>query len=184
MKQVNLIVLLLLSTIAGNAQPGASFPEKRIFNNACARFAIDEKPNIPADSNLIAIWKMKEDVDEHNYFVMERYDRYNFLFTYMNKGGSNRTYEHVRVFFSNIGNTEFLNLQYEDRDKIGYCFLKVTDHDSRGWDMTLSLVTDTTLKNITSREALRERLTKNINNPGYYAKPVHFHKKLPLMYCK
>jgi hypothetical protein len=129
---------------------------------------------------------MKEDVNEHNYFVMERYNYFDFVFTYMNRGGSNRTYENVGASFSKIGNAYFLNVACYDLEtnKPGYFFLKVTDINARGWDITLSLVADTTLKDITSQKALRDRIAKNVNNPAFYKPPVHFHKKLPLMYCK
>ena len=50
--------------------------------------------------------------------------------------------------------------------------------------MTVALVADTTLKDLPDRAAVRERITKNLNNPDYYKKPVHFSKILPLMYCK
>jgi hypothetical protein len=186
MKNFLLIAALSFSFMAGWAQNSDPFPEVRLFNKFCAKFALDETPNIPADTNLIAIWKMQEDLDAHNYFVVERYRFYEFVFTYMNRGGSNRTYENVGAFFSKIGNVDFLNVQYYDHDTkaSGYFFMKVTDLDSRGWHMTLSLVADPTLKDIPNREALRERIAKNLNNPSFYKKPVHFDKKLPLMYCK
>ena len=186
MKHICLILIISLFAINSKAQAEDPLPELKIFNKYCAKFALDEKPSVPADTNLIAIWKMKEDVDEHNYFVLERNDFYRFVFTYMNRGGSNRTYENVSMFFSKIGDVDFINVQYDNREaeRAEFFFLKVTDLDSRGWDMTLSLVADSTLININSREALRERIAKNMNNPHYFKKPVHFRKKLPLMYCK
>ena len=186
MKATLLAAICYLTAFACDAQTDDPFPELRLFNNYCAPFALDETPGIPADTNLIAIWQMKEDNDPHNYFVMERYKPNLFVFTYMNRGGSNRTYENVSCFFSKIENTYFLNVWNSDREtgRPQLFFLKVTDLDSRGWDMTLSLVTDPTLKDITSREALRDRLKKNLNNAEYFSKPVHLHKKLPLMFCK
>jgi hypothetical protein len=129
---------------------------------------------------------MKEDPDEHNYFVLERYTTNEFVFTYMNRGGSNRTYENFGMCFSKVGNVDFINIGMynSERRRREYFFAKVTDLDKRGWDMTLWLVNDTTLKNITSRAALRDHIAKNVNNPAFFAKPVHMHKKLPLMYCK
>ncbi len=186
MKYISLIITFLFTVGICEAQQNDPLPELRIFSKFCSKFSLDEKPNVPADTNLIAIWKMKEDVDEHNYFVMERYNYFEFAFTYMNRAGSNRTYENVGAFFSKIGNAVFINVECYDYEakRPGYFFLKVTDLDSRGWNLTLSLVADSTLKDITSRDALRERLAKNVNNPGFYKEPVHFHKKLPLMYCK
>ena len=185
MKYIISITLLFCSVLC-KAQTKDLFPEREIFGKFCAKFALDEKPIVPADTNLIAIWTMKEDVDIHNYFVLERFSPNEYVYTYMNRGGSNRTYENMSAFFSKIGGADFINVVFHDHetDNIGYFFLKVTDLDKRGWNMTLWLVADSTLNNITSREALRERISKNVNNPDYYKKPVHFHKKLPLMFCK
>ncbi len=104
----------------------------------------------------------------------------------MNREGSNRTYENVGAFFSNIGDTRFLNVRYYNWETKsgGYFFLKVVNADKRGWNMDLALVADTTLKNITNAREVRKRIGANINNPNYFKKPVHFHKILPLMYCK
>ncbi len=186
MKYTCLLIALSFSVSICKAQENSMFPEKQYLSKFCAKFSLDEKPSIVADSNMIAIWNMQEDVDWHNYFVVERYQPNLFVFTYMNREGSNRTYEHVDACFSKIGNATFLNVGLYDREKNrpGYFFLKVTEQDKGGWHMTLSLVADTTLKDITSREALRERIAKNVDNPNFYKKPVHLHKKLPLMYCK
>lgn len=43
---------------------------------------------------------------------------------------------------------------------------------------------DTTLKYLPDAAAVRAQITKNLNNPAYFKAPVHFHKILPLMYCK
>jgi hypothetical protein len=185
MKNVFLTIIVLFSVGICIAQQDEPFPELKLFSKYCSKFSLDEKPSVPADTDLIAIWKMKEDVDRHNYFVLERYNYYAYVFTYMNQEGANRTYENVYAFFSKIGNVDFINVSFYDYDTKsgGYFFLKITERE-RGWNMTLSLVADTTLKDITSREALRERIAKNVNNPNFYGKPVHFHKILPLMYCK
>lgn len=185
MKYLGLIIFSF-SVLVCKAQKGDPFPELRLFEKVYSKYSLDEQPRVPADTNMIAIWKMAEDVDAHNYFVLERYSLNEFVCTYMNRGGNNRTYENFGLFFSKVGNANFLNVGYRDNqtNTSGYFFLKVTDQDVRGWNMTLSLVTDTTLRAITSREALRERIAKNIDNPNFYGKPMHFRKKLPLLYCK
>jgi len=155
-------------------------------NKVYAKYALDEKGIMMADTDLIGIWKMKEDEDSHNYFVLERFDYNMFVFTYMNHEGSNRTFENDGAFFSKIGTTEFINVGYYnwETNAGGYFFLKVLERDKRGFGMTVALVADTTLKDLPDRAAVRERITKNLNNPDYYKKPVHFSKILPLMYCK
>lgn len=186
MKYVYLIASLLFSTSFCQAQEEDLLPEQTYLKKFCAKFQLEEKPNIIADTNLIAIWKLIEDVDEHNYFVVQRYNNHRYAVTYMNRGGSNRTYENFSAYFSKLGNATFLTIPLYDRETetMGYFFSKVTDLDSRGWNMTLSLVADTTLKDITSRSSLIERIEKNVNNPNFYKAPVHLKKKLPLLYCK
>lgn len=186
MKYVYLISSLLFSAGFCQAQEEDLLPERTYFRKFCAKFPLEEKPNIMADTNHIAIWKLIEDVDEHNYFVVQRYNMNQYVFTYMNRGGSNRTYENVSAYFSKVGNATFLTVPLYDHETetVGYFFSKVTDLDSRGWNMTLSLVADTTLKDITSRSSLLERIEKNVNNPNFYKAPVHLKKKLPLLYCK
>lgn len=186
MKFCCLMFIFSLSVIVCHAQMDGRFPEYNALRAYCANYALDPKPSLSANTNLIAIWKMQEDVDKHNYFVVERSDINKFVFTYMNREGSNRTYENVTAFFSKIGSADFVNVALFDYDahRSTYFFLKVTDLDPNGWTMTLSLVADTTLKDLTSRQAVRDRIMKNMNKPGYFAKPVHFEKKLPLMYCK
>lgn len=151
-----------------------------------AKYALDEKPAIAADTDLIGIWKMKEDEDSHNYFVLERYDYNSYVFTYMNHEGANRTFENMPAFFSKIGNAEFINVTYHNWDARtgGYFFLKVIERDKRGFEMTVALVADETLKDLADGAAVRARIKKNLDNPDYYKKPVHFRKILPLLYCK
>ncbi len=190
MKHVLIAALCLLASNVCTAQKKVQetkdyFPEMTFLKNYYAKFSLDEQPRVVADTDMIAIWKMKEDVDQHNYFVVERYAINQFVATYMNRGGSNRTYENFGVFISKIDGVDFLNVSFRDmEDHNGYFFVKVTDLDPGGWHMTLSLVKDTKLKDFKSREELREYIRKHMNEPGFYGKPVHFDKKLPLMYCK
>jgi len=180
------LILSCTAMVSGAQTDTDPLWELTYLSKFTAKYALDEHPKEPADTDFIAIWKMEEDADQHNYIVVERRAVNEFVFTYMNRGGSNRTYENFGAFFSKLGNTNFINVRVYNREqkRVEYFFLKATDIDDRGWGMTLSLVNDTTLKNISSREALRNHLTKNVNNPAFFSKPVHFHKKLPLMYCK
>jgi len=181
-----LVILVAMTVIGWKAGHYNEDNDLREISKVYAKYALDEHPAIAADTDLIAIWKMDQDTDPHNYFVFERYDYYNYVFTYMNREGSNRTYENMGAFFSNIGGTRFLNVRYRnwETNTAGYFFLKVVNADKRGWDMDLALVADTTLKDITNAKEVRERIEKNISNPTYFKKPVHFQKILPLMYCK
>lgn len=186
MKRIYMIVALFCSVVSANAQTEDFFKEATRLSKYCAKFTLDEQPKILADTNLIAIWKVQEDEDKHNYFVIERSEPNEYVFTYMDRGGSNRTYENFHAFVSRVGNESYINVpiyDFETNTEL-YCFAKVTAMDKRGWHFTLNLVTDTTMKNIPNREALRKHIEKNQSNPGFFGKPTHFEKKLPLMYCK
>jgi hypothetical protein len=186
MRYTYLIAVFLFLHINCKAQGSDLLPELRLFKGVYSKYALDENPIIFADSNLVGIWKMDEDPDPHNYFVIQRRSNNAFAFTYMNRGGSNRTYENYTAFFSKVAGRDFLNVLYWDAetDAKGYFFLEVTDLDSRGWKMTLALASDTGLKGASSRADLRAYIGKNINNPNFFSKPVHLHKILPLMFCR
>lgn len=164
------------------------------FSAGCksySRFPLEPRGSVRVDTNLIGIWKMQEDTDVHNFFVIERYNDYTYAASYMNEGGDNRIYENWRVFMSEVNGVKFLNVPYdnfdwekgESREK-GWFFMKVTDIDKGGFNITLSPVTDSTLSRLTSSKEVHDRIATNLNNPAYFGKPVHFRKRLPLMYCK
>jgi hypothetical protein len=71
-----------------------------------------------------------------------------------------------------------------EHDIQGFFFLKVSESDKDGWHMTLSLVDDATLKDMTSSNAVKEQIKKNSQNALYYKKEVHLRKLLPLKFCK
>ena len=180
------IVLLCATFFIGRGQDNEFGSELHTVKQMYAKYGLDDHPSVAVDTDLIGIWKMAEDTDPHNYFVIEKYNDNRYAFTYMTRGGSNRTYENDGAFFSDINGTRFINVGYYDWDSHSgeYFFLKVIEIKNRGFDMTLELVADTTLKDISDPKEVRERIAKNLNNRDYYKKPVHFHKILPLMYCK
>lgn len=183
MKNIYVAAGLLFTTAICNAQQGSMFPELGYFRPYYGTHAIDEN-QVVADTNLIGIWKLAEDSDPHNYFVLQRFDHNSFVFTYMNRGGSNRTYENVSMHLSKIGNTNFINVRYNDieSDNAGYFYLKVSELTN--WTMTISLVTNEDLKKLGSGNAIRNAISQNNNNAKYFGKPMHLRKILPLMYCK
>ena len=163
-----------------------------VFTFGCksvSKYAIDDQPHVKIDTNLIGIWKMQEDTDVHNYFVIERYDDYSYAVTYMNKGGSNRRYENFGMFMSNVGKSQFFNMSYVEWDASGpsykgYFFLKVQTISEGGWNMELAMVSDPTLREVTTKEELRRRILTKAQDPAFYDKTLHFKKILPLMYCR
>ena len=51
---------------------------------------IDEKPLIGINEDLAGIYKLREDTNSHNYFVVEKANDLEYSVTYMNRGGDNR----------------------------------------------------------------------------------------------
>jgi hypothetical protein len=189
---VVITALLICNTITvGKAQDKKWEDENKrdlaTLSKVYAKYALDAKANIAIYPDLIGIWKMKEDEDSHNYFVIEHDENNHYIFTYMNHEGANRTFENDGAFFSKIGNTEFINVHYSNwwNDERGYFFLKVIERSPNGFEMTVALVADTTLKDLPDEAAVRARIKKHLNDLHYFKKPVHFRKILPLMYyCK
>jgi len=77
-----LVFLLLLSF----AMPHKDVPPVKYL----CQHDLDEHPSLESDPHMQGIWKLREDTDRHNYFVVERDGAYRFNITYMNRGGDNR----------------------------------------------------------------------------------------------
>ena len=142
-----------------------------------SQYAIDKEPLVRIDDHMQGIWKLAEDSDFHNYFIVEKDGDSAYVLTYMNRSGNNRGLEHGRAFFSEINHVKFLNFPNWDWDHHGYVFLKINNIGQGSWDMTANLVTDTTLVNVKSNSELRALFEKNLNNPAFYGKELHFRKK-------
>ena len=142
--------------------------------------SIDEHPIVKIDDNLVGIWKLKEDTNFHDYFVVEKGDTNTYAVTYMQRG-DNRLYEHYSVFFSEINKTKFLNVKYWEPPIEGFLFLKVLAIDYNGFEIKAVALADTMLKHLTKPEEVRKRIESNINNPAFYKDTLHFRKKLPFL---
>ncbi len=146
------------------------------IKNVC-KYPIDEKPVVRIDDHLQGIWKMEEDSDSHNYFIVEKEDDHAYVLTYMNRSGDNRGLEHGRAYFSEINNVKFLVFPNWYREHQGYVFLKIKYISTGSWDVTASMVMDTTLYKIQNSSELRALFEKNVNNPAFYGRDLHFRKR-------
>lgn len=149
--------------------------------NVC-QFSIDEKPTVRVDDHLQGIWKLREDTNYHNYFIVEKLDDYSYCLTYMNYGGDNRGLEHGWAFFSEINNVRFMTLP--SGDNRGVIFLKINSIGKGSWDMTANLVISPEIMKVKSRKELRSLLEKNLKNPSFYSKELHFRKKFEFNSCR
>lgn len=146
------------------------------ITNAC-KYSIDEKPIVRIDDHMQGIWKMAEDTNYNNYLIIEKDGDFEYSITYMNRGGDNRGLEHGAFYFSEIGKAKFLVIGNWDENNRGYLFYKIDSVARGSWDVVLRLATDPALKEVKSREELRTLLTRNLNNPSFFGKELHFHKK-------
>lgn len=146
------------------------------IKNAC-KVSIDEKPVVRIDDHLQGIWKLKEDTDSHNYFIIEKDGDYEYSITYMNCGGNNRGLEHGGFFFSEINGVKYINIGNWDEDYRGYIFFKIKSISKGSWDMVANLVTDPALTKVKDRSELRKLLAQDADNPTFLGKELHFRKK-------
>jgi hypothetical protein len=146
------------------------------ITNAC-KYAIDEKPIVRIDDHMQGIWKLAEDTNYNDYFIIEKDGNFQYSITYMNRGGDNRGLEHGGFNFSMIGKVKFIVISNWDENNPGFLFYRIDSVDRGSWDVVLRLATDPSLKNVKSRTELRNLLAKNLNNPSFYGKELHFRKK-------
>ena len=179
------LVLLYITSFTSRGQDEDFAGEANSVKPGFARFPMDdlEHINIHTEGNLVGIWKMEEDSDPHNYFVLEKKNADVYALTYMARGGSNRTYENFGMFFSQVGDVTYINCMNPTiRGERGWFIMKVIDYDE--WHITAAMVNDPTLKDLPNSAAVRERIAADLKDTTKIMKPVHFHKILPLMYCK
>ena len=77
---------------------------------------IDESPVTGINEDLVGIYKLKEDTNSHNYFVIEKANDLEYSVTYMNRGGDNRGLEHFGAYLSIVENNIFLNVQTPNKN--------------------------------------------------------------------
>lgn len=143
---------------------------------------LEEYPITETDIHMQGIWKLKEDTNYNNYFVVERDGTYRLNITYMNRGGDNRGLEHATAFFSEINGVKFLNAPYSsffaEENFRGTVLLRVDEVSApRSWDVTMTLVTDTNLYKMNSSAELRKYVEQKMKSPQFYGKQLHFRKK-------
>ena len=146
-----------------------------------ANYPIDAPSSANIDDRIIGKWKFLEDTDKRNFYDVEKtYQNFSpneYHVKFWNRGGTNPTYE-ANIHFSRIGNSLFLNIPYWEGhfENMGYFFLKILDVNADYTKMTTATVYDTTLRSLKNSAEVRERITKNLNNPAFYNDTVHFYK--------
>ncbi len=144
--------------------------------NRVSRFPIDDPARVKIDNTLLGKWMLKEDTSRTNYFIVKKKDDFKYAITYMNEGGTHIQYEDFTAFISKVGSSRFLNVQYYYKDVQGYFFLKLVDINEAGDEIVTATVADSTMLEITVPAEVRARITRNVNNPAFFADTAHFYK--------
>lgn len=129
------------------------------------------------------IWKLVEDTDTHNYFILEKDGDYEYCVTYMNMGCNNRGLSHGGTFLGEVKHVKFLTRRYRGREYPGYVFLKIKSVGQGSWDMTANLVLAPEVAKANSSAQLRAMLEMNLGNPAFYGRELHFGKKFEFNSC-
>jgi hypothetical protein len=165
----NLLFILLLLPALADGQ----------VRNIMAQYPIDDPLKENLNDGIRGRWKFEEDTNKNNFYEIIRekpymLDRYHMKF--WDRGGTNPTWE-ANMHFSKIGNTQFINVPYfEDNfTHQGFFFLKILEINADFTKITAAVLHDTELWDLTQTQ-VKQRITKNIGNPGYYRDIVHFYK--------
>ena len=137
-----------------------------------------------------------QNLDDAEYKIEEKWRKknksyetrdYDYYLTYMHQHGSHPHYRQFTAFLSTVNKSKFLNVAYyytpyvkghpiNNQSEEGYFFVRLV-HLSRKYDtLVTAIVADTTLKYLKSSAEVRERITKNVNNPAFYSDTLHFYK--------
>jgi hypothetical protein len=144
--------------------------------NRVSKYAIDDPARVRIDNTLLGKWILREDTSKTNYFLVTKKDDFKYFVTYMNQGGTHVQYENFEVFLSKVNNARFLNVQYYYKSVQGYFFLKLLNINESGDEITTATVADSTLYEITKPAEVRARITRNLENPAFFADTAHFYK--------
>lgn len=138
----------------------------------------DAKENCMNDA-IIGKWKLKEDTNKNNFYEVYRSvfsPNNSYHIRFFDRGGRNPHYE-ADVHFSCLESAQFLNVTYWEYDldkNRGYFFLRILNVNDK--DATVAMVTDNSLRELSNKEAVRQRITKNLSNPQYFKDTFHFYK--------
>lgn len=183
-----MILVVLISTVFGQGHSytvGYASDKKIAHQLSIAPYAIDEHPTLKINDELLGIWKMREDTNYHDYFVVERDGENAYCISYMNRGGDNRRYEHDLGFISEVNNTQFFNVASWDRQyEPGYVFLKIISISTRGFELTAAYMQDLEFKGLKNSKEVKDRIARNMSNPSIFSDTLHFIKKLPMNECR
>jgi len=152
-----------------------------LFLTSCsdAKYPIDNTPSIKVDQRLMGTWKAKEKrgnklvTDNDVLYMMNKQNDYEYMVIL--KTNKKKDAETTTAYLSDVNKSLFLNV-YVKGDTAGYSFFRILDIDAKGNKVTVASIADTTMNALTSSAQVRERITKNLNNPLFYKDTVYMFK--------
>lgn len=140
-----------------------------------SKYPIDDAPVIKTDARLIGKWKEKEKKGQSDLYTLTKKSDTRYLVTVKEHDDNKRTLKYD-AFLSDVNNVQFLNVLYKDDSVNGYLFLRILNINAAGNTVIAAAVSDSTMKDLRSSAAVRERIKENLNNPVFYSDTVHFIK--------
>jgi hypothetical protein len=141
-----------------------------------SKYPIDEKPIVKTDTRLVGKWAEKKEKGRNSIYTMAKKDEtsYNILI----KDSKSKISEQYDAFLSDVNAATFLNVACKnDRDSLqGYSLIRILNINAAGNMLTAASVADSTMKDITSSAAVRERIRAHLNDPKFYRDTVLFYK--------
>ena len=173
--------------------------------NVFSIYPIDEQPLIKLDTRFLGKWKIIEDTDKANYLSIRempgieyqtaaelKLKPYNLYVTYWNRHGVNPVYGDFTWYISKIGNKRFINIHGTNipadesfealekgvglNKKWGFYFADIVNINQRADSIILAIVGDSTLKDLTNSQQVRERIQSNMNNRNFYSHVLHLYR--------
>jgi hypothetical protein len=149
-----------------------------LFFASCrdAKYPIDAVPSVKMDQRLVGTWKAKEKkgnklvTDNDVLYMMHKQNDYEYMVIL--KTNKKKETETTTAYLSDVNKALFLNV-YVKGDTAGYSFFRILDIDAKGNKVTVASIADTTMNALTSSAQVRERITKNLNNPLFYKDTVY-----------
>ncbi len=133
--------------------------------------------NYRHSEDLKDVWKIyleKKENRKSAYYV-----------TRMNLGGKNAQYRQWGGFMSVVNEDMFLNIYYantvsladkDSKSKYGYLLVRIIGFSAHRDTVSISVVSDETLKYLKSAKDVRQRVKSRLNDPGFYGDTMQLYK--------
>jgi hypothetical protein len=136
-----------------------------------SNYPIDAKPAIKIDARLIGTWKPKKKSGKSPLvdppYVISKENDFEYRVTIKEKDKGKDKEEWTTGYLSKIDDALFMNVVVKD-DSGGYFFFRILNIDTKNGKVTVASIADTTMIHLANSVQVRERITRNLNNPVFY----------------